>query len=247
MHAIKYVFATVILSVQCIFAMEESLAEQQSLNALLCTAAQMGNLDEVKQWVQAGADPVMQSREHGATPLMKAADAGHLPVVRYLVEQGAKINEMNITLGMTPFHRAIQMGHFSVVKYLADNRADLFLQNTNKRSPKKIAQIYAKYKIATLLKELSSELSYETITYSAQKNNYTHVAELLTKDRTCVNVQDETGCTALLWATKNDNYEMAKILLNYGADKNISNRNGVTPLDIALQAGYAQIVNLLSE
>jgi ankyrin repeat protein len=48
-------------------------------------------------------------------------------------------------------------------------------------------------------------------------------------------------------ASQNNFPEVVRLLLDHGADVNISPFNGVTPLTIASQEGHIEIVTMLSE
>ena len=61
---------------------------QEELDNKLLNAAYHGNLDEVKEYLDKGADIHM----HYDYPLRWSAQNGYLNVVRHLVEQGADIH-----------------------------------------------------------------------------------------------------------------------------------------------------------
>jgi ankyrin repeat protein len=56
-------------------------------------------------------------REYGVTPLWLASKYGYLDVVKYLIENGADIDQPNIH-GATPLSGASEYGHLDVAKYL---------------------------------------------------------------------------------------------------------------------------------
>ena len=60
-----------------------------------------------------------------------------------------------------------------------------------------------------------------------------------------VNAAQVDGMTALHWAARHDDLEMAKLLVGAGADVNAANRYGVTPLTLACTNGNAALVELL--
>jgi len=51
----------------------------------------------------------------------------------------------------------------------------------------------------------------------------------------------------LFLAAYNGNKEIVEILISGGADVNVKNNDGKTPLTIAGEEGYTEIVNLLLE
>ncbi len=48
-----------------------------------------------------------------------------------------------------------------------------------------------------------------------------------------INVQDESGKTALIVAVESKRYDIVRFLLKSGADKNISDTNGLGPYEYA--------------
>lgn len=55
----------------------------------------------------------------------------------------------------------------------------------------------------------------------------------------------QNGYTPLHIAAKQDQMEMARSLLQYGATANAESEQGVTPLHLAAQKGHAEMVALL--
>eukprot|EP00935_MAST-01C_sp_MAST-1C-sp1_P001719 g1719.t1 len=86
-------------------------------------AAEEGDLDMVKQLLQAGQD-VNSASDYGATALHKASARGQLPVVRFLLSQGANITTVHKG-GKTALQEAEVNGHTEVVAAL--RRVELVL------------------------------------------------------------------------------------------------------------------------
>ena len=55
------------------------------------------------------------------------------------------------------------------------------------------------------------------------------------------------GMTCLLYASKNDNLELVRLLIDYGADINARNKDGATAFSIAQNNGNTQICDFLIE
>ena len=67
------------------------------------------------------------------------------------------------------------------------------------------------------------------------------------KQKADVNAAEADGTTALHWAARADNVEMARTLLRAGADAKKANRYGVTALQLAAVNGSAPIIKALIE
>ena len=67
----------------------------------------------------------------------------------------------------------------------------------------------------------------------------------LLKETVDVNAPQVDGMTALHWASRHDDLEMANLLVGAGAQVNAANRYGVTPLTLACTNGNAELVELL--
>ena len=91
------------------------------------TATFLGNLDAVRQHINANSDLNIKD-QYGSTPLIIAATFGKTKVAKSLIEAGA---DMNITSndGSTPLHTAAFFCRTEIVKTLLANGADKTLKN----------------------------------------------------------------------------------------------------------------------
>jgi ankyrin repeat protein len=64
--------------------------------------------------------------------------------------------------------------------------------------------------------------------------------------RDYVNLQDDSGRTALHHGAENGHAEICQILMDYGADPLIMTKDGQTACDLARKGGYADVVEILS-
>jgi ankyrin repeat protein len=62
-----------------------------------------------------------------------------------------------------------------------------------------------------------------------------------------VNADDGAGGTALMYAARKGNTDIAKLLISHGADFNAKNRRGYTALRFAAREGHTEIVLLLKQ
>ncbi|XP_037627848.1 acyl-CoA-binding domain-containing protein 6 isoform X3 [Sebastes umbrosus] len=82
--------------------------------------------------------------------------------------------------------------------------------------------------------------------YSAAGARVPDLSQLLRQDPSLANKKDFTsGFTALHWAAKHGNKDMATLVANAGADVNTKSHGGYTPLHIAALHGHQHILDLL--
>ena len=95
-------------------------------------AAQNGNLNRVKAFLNQGVPVNSRSTTHGATPLHYAAYSGHLSVVQELLKRGAHVNPRN-GAGWTPLLAAFK--HPRIVHALIKAGANPKYRNMYGRDP----------------------------------------------------------------------------------------------------------------
>ena len=88
----------------------------------LHTAALQGNVDAVRQHIEAGSD-LNRKDGYGSTPLVVAATFGKTEVARALIEAGADLSITN-NEGATPLHIAAFLCYHEIVQALLDAGAD---------------------------------------------------------------------------------------------------------------------------
>ena len=81
---------------------------------------------------------------------------------------------------------------------------------------------------------------------AAARGDLAAVRDLLDEaPKTDVNAAGVDGTTALHWAVRSDNQDMAKLLVRAGADATAKDRYGITPLYLAAVNGSAEMIRLL--
>jgi uncharacterized protein len=79
---------------------------------------------------------------------------------------------------------------------------------------------------------------------AAMKGNREAVRSLLLR-KTDVNARQVDGTTALHWAVRSDDIEMADLLIRAGANVSLANREGVRPIQLAAMNGNASMLDRL--
>ena len=122
-------------------------------NKKLRDAVLAGDLDAVKQCLDAGTDPNVIVVE---PPLITAADKGYTHIVTILLDRGADVNGQDV-FGFTALHLASGRGYTDIVTILLDRGAAVNGQNIFGFTPLYMAVPYTD--IATALLEHDADLN----------------------------------------------------------------------------------------
>ncbi len=222
----------------------------------LYLAAKGGHAAVVAALLAAGADPKAVT-SNGATPLMIAAAGGDTRTITSLVENGADINAKDGAKGETPLMFAAAFNRVDAVKLLlergADHKAtttvvDLFALT----APEEDAMARqrggaqpARVDVAGATRgyrynELISSQGGMTALHFASRQGFGDVVKALVEggvDLNQLNAGDETS--PLLIAIINGHFDLAKYLIEKGADPKLAAFNGVTPLFAVLNIQWA--------
>lgn len=201
-----------------------------------------------------------QIDEHGWNPLMHASWEGDLEKASLLIDEGANVN-MADKSGYTPLHLAVQEGHFSLVKLLIESGALASLNKltSDNESPLYLAAENGYTYIFSYLIDSGAQLDY------AEKNNingYTMLHAAVSKGKFDMvkhlldlgfdpNAKDTDGQTPLMLiygfldTTSEDLIKMINILVNGGAEVNVIDSRGVSPLLLAYYEGKKEVIEHL--
>jgi len=97
-------------------------------------AAASGNIEAIKQHLEAGTDVNARELAGGGTPLLVAATFGRAEAARLLIEKGANVNATSND-GATALHGAAFFCHTEIVKLLLGNGAVVDAKNIRGETP----------------------------------------------------------------------------------------------------------------
>ena len=190
-------------------------------NEQLLMAAQRGEIETVLKLLQEGAD-INVTDAQGRTPVMIATYKHDTEMVRALIQKGADIN-MRDSQKENPLLHAGAQGWLDILKLAIEAKADTTLTN---------------------------RFGGISIIPAAERGYVETVRELLTRTDINVNHVNNLGWTALLEAIVlgdggQAQQQIVQLLVDHGADVNIPDKDGVTPLRHARERGFMEIERIL--
>ena len=197
-------------------------SQQQNLGRDMLAAAARGDAEGLKGLIAAGAplDPV---DAHKQTPLLVAVQNNHLAAAIALIEAGSNINAQAANMD-SPWLLAGARGRTEMLRRMISKGPDFSLRN--------------RYGGTALIPAC----------------HYGHVdtVKLLLTTGINVNHVNDLGWTCLLEIVilgdgGPDHVEIARLVLAAGANPNIADKDGVSPLAHARRKGQTELVRVIAE
>lgn len=210
----------------------------------LSMAAQRGYANIVAMLLDKGVDPNEGQKEappwtaaavigvHDQvrnSPLSLAAQGGHTDAVKVLLEKGADPDVRGFA-GKTALYWAVERGYNDVVNQLLEHGASPNVANTAGQTP---------------LMEASKNGNADVVRALVSHNADLNAREGDEGLPGTLDVSAGTGMTPLMLAVVGNQFSVAKILLQAGADISLRNRGGNDALDLAEKGGNSDMISLL--
>ncbi|VDN03065.1 unnamed protein product [Thelazia callipaeda] len=203
-------------------------------------AAGYNRVEVLKYLLEKGAN--IEARDTGwLVPLHNACAYGHLVVAELLVKYGANLNAVD-KWGYTPLHEAALKGKFEVCKLLLLNGAD----SKHKGRDGKIPLDVVKEEFLTGAEDVRDLLrGDEAVLEAAKEGDIEKIRKIVIPST--INCRDVRGrfSTPLHLAAGYNNLEVARFLLENGAEVNLKDKGGLIPLHNASSFGHLEIAGLL--
>lgn len=179
----------------------------------------------MKVLISAGSDINHKSKMTGYTPLMTALNGSNKDIAWFLIRQGADINirandgttALILACGVSPELARLMLDRGADIHAVTDRGMGVFTQCIN------------------------VGLTRETVTYEFAKYLLSRGADIDEANTTSY----YGGYTPLFWVVESANEELVRFLVENGANVNATSNKGKTPLSIATEAGYTNIVEIL--
>ncbi|VDM41616.1 unnamed protein product [Toxocara canis] len=243
--------------------------------AELLEAAKSGDLATVLELLDATDNRIINCKDvdgRQSTPLHFAAGYNRIQVTRCLLERGADVKALD-TGWLIPLHNACAYGHLAVAELLVEYGSDVNAADRWKYTPLHEAALKGRFKICKLLilngadpqrkgrdgktpvdvvkegaEDVADLLRGEVaILKAAKKGDVEKMRKILTP--MTINCRDTAGrnSTPLHLACGYNNIEVARLLLENGAEVNAQDKGGLIPLHNASSYGHLEIAALLIE
>ena len=229
-----------------------SILSNDKQNALTL-ASRFGNADAVQRLIQLGFK-INEIDRFGMTPLLKAAENSKWDVVELLLENGA---DPNLT-GRKDKYNALSLAH---------GRADLYVVYLMKKSGAIIQDVFefkqqtfnvplvnnARKLVPIFMPppvKMSKQEANESLLSSSESGNLEDVKEAVANGAKIESKNSEPGrlrATALMTACYGGHFDIAKFLIEKGANVNALATDNSTALIWSCSEGYYEVAKLLIE
>ncbi|KAL6108647.1 hace1 [Pungitius sinensis] len=177
-----------------------------------------------------------------------AANCGSVECLLLLLKRGANPNYQDIS-GCTPLHLAARNGQKKCMGKLLEYNADVNICNNEGLTAIHWLAVNGRTELLHDLVQHVSNVDVEdamgqTALHVACQNGHKTTVLCLLDSGADINRPNVSGATPLYFACSHGQRDTAQILLSRGA-KYLSDKNGITPLDLCVQGGYGETCEIL--
>nr|XP_005900329.1 PREDICTED: protein phosphatase 1 regulatory subunit 12B [Bos mutus] len=169
----------------------------------------------------------------------------NLDVVKFLVENGASVNQQD-NEGWTPLHAAASCGYLNIAEYFINHGASVGIVNSEGEVPSDLAEEPAMKDL--LLEQVKKQgLDLEQARRQEEQQMLQDARQWLNSGRIADVRQARSGATALHVAAAKGYSEVLRLLIQAGYELNVQDHDGWTPLHAAAHWGVKEACSILAE
>lgn len=220
-------------------------------------AAANGHTGMLRVMLEKGVNPDLtedKPADSGATPLHEACAHGHDDTVKLLMAAGADDTAQNIK-GETPAHFAMmekysrtltpekriqllrELKHIDIPR--EDGKTPLLMMPDSSEAEELLPILIDK---GADVNHADNEGMTALMLYRSKD-----ISKELLRAGADINKKDNEGNTALHWSLEEYNTHNARYLIKKGADYNLTNCQGRTPVQIAVEKGFEDVLELMTD
>ncbi|KAH9527412.1 Palmitoyltransferase zdhhc13 [Dermatophagoides farinae] len=218
---------------------------QQHSNSDITTeivrATQYGNLDLCQKIIDSGRYGVNQRDHENVTLLHWSAINNRLDLVNYFISKGAIVDAIGGDLQSTALHWATRQGHLPMVVLLMQHRADPSLLDGDGYNALHLAAQFGHTSIVAYFIAKGQDIDapdtngMTALMWSSFRNNSIDPTQLLITLGANLSLTDRNRNTALHRAVLARNPIAVSLLLKHGANPNLKNIAGDTPIEMSVK------------
>ncbi len=196
----------------------------------------------------------------GTTPLHAACEYGFPRIVQMLMEAGADDTILNVK-EETPAHIAV-CKKISFKEIRTAERVEMLrclkhidIPGREGNTPLMLAQdreLYISSEVSPVLIEKGADVNYRNndgnnaMMLNAEWHGSLEVLKAMLKAGLDINAQNREGDTVLHILIRRNSIQTARLLLKKGADYNLANKDQVTPVQLAVENGKDDLLELMT-
>lgn len=215
---------------------------QVDYSMLLFDAVSKANIGAINTLLERGADINAKFSNVGLTPLMVATDTKTISLVKYLVLKGADLGAQN-SKQQTALHIAAQNQSGEIFKLMFQNGASYDIEDADGKTP--LDYLSPTLRGSIIIAGLSTQQELDAALLQFVNISDVSGVKLIIDKGGNINTKDSHGNTPLQLATQKQDVEMVSLLLYYGANPIMKNKDGKDSYLAALGGDSKEIVQLI--